>query len=346
MDAEEAYGTLEKIIVNGFLTAEIRSDGVYFVMKNMTDRESQMLDFFRDSKVSMDDVSCKLSMCTFSIDGESFVSSRSESIPILMDFWSSVSVSLVSSASGAIRKVNERYYDVLRFLEGFCYTEKSRYLWRVYRESGLMGIQGAMFSGMNAVQENWSIINRELDSEEDYTKQFNLSLMVASSLNAKGAKVIARNFETNRNEMVELRKEIAKWGYDKRRVEEEKKKADWTTPIRSREDLVRELYRQMRGEKDKHDLFIDKWMQKQRERLEQMKKAALERSQKWREKASASASSVSDDEEESRRATPEEIKKFSSGKGLSGASKYMSAYEGLEKNDRFMRKIGAKVIGE
>lgn len=343
MDAEEAYGIIERIVVNGFLTAEFRAQGSYFVMKNMTDREADTLGMFRDPGKPVEDVTCKLSFCTFAVDGQNFIEARSESIPGLMEFWRQAPVSLVSSATDAVRGINDRYIEVLKYLEGFCYTDRSRYLWRVYKEGGLFSIPGVLSSGMNAVQENWSLVNRELDAEEEYHKQFNLSLMVASSFNAKGAKVIAQNYETSRTELEELRKEIAKWGYDRKRVEEEKRQAEWTAPVRSREDLVRELYRQMRGEKDKHDLFIEKWMQMQKDRASQAKSNAEERARLWREKSQMPETGM--DAEESRRATPEEVAALSAAPS-SFASKYMSAYEGFQKDDRFLRKIGARVIGD
>jgi len=343
MDVEDAYEVIERIIVNGFLTAEMRAVGSYIVMKNMTEHEASTMDLFRDPKSIEDDLACKLSLCTFSVDGMNLMASRAEVMPAIMDFWKHAPVSLVSSANIAITGISERYYEVLKFLEGFCYTDRSRYMWRVYKEGCLINVPGALSAGMSAVQENWAMVNRELDSEEEYHKDFNLSLMVASSFNAKGAKVIARNYETNHTEIEDLRKEIAKWGYDRKRVEEEKKQAEWTAPVRSREDLVRELYRQMRGEKDKHDLFIEKWMQRQRDRAEEAKKRALERSKAWQAKSRSADMNL--DSEESRRATPEEIAKLSKAPS-SYASKYMSAYEGFGSDDRFLKKIGARVIGE
>jgi len=342
MDVEDAYDIIERIIVNGFLTAELRCGGSYIVLKNMTDREAGMLDLFRDGKSRIEDMSCKMALCTLSIDGTNYMSLRSEAIPVLMDFWSGAPVSLMTAAIDSVKGINIRYYEVLDYLEGFCYSDKSRYLWRVYKEGGLYTVPGVMAAGMNAVQENWVFVNRELDGEADYDREFHLALMVASSLNSAGAKVISKNYDTAHTESAELRKEITKWGYDKKRVEGEKKQAAWMAPVRSREDLVRELYRQMRGAKDKHDLFIEKWMQKQRERAEEAKNRALERATKLREKLQTP---VSMDGEDSRRATTEEIAALVSAP-VSHVGKYMSAYEGLDKDDRFLRKIGARVIGD
>jgi len=343
MPAEDAYAIIDRIIVNGFLTAEMRVDGSYIVMKNMSDRESLMLDMFRDAENVLDDIACRLSFCTFSVDGMNFLPSRAEAMPALMGFWREAPTSLVVATNMAVQGISERYLEVISYLEGYCYTDKSRYLWRVYKEGGLFAVPGAVALGLNAVQENWAVVNRSLDDEDDYNKDFNLSLMVASSFNSKGAKVISRNYDTKRTELLELRAEIAKWGYDRKRVEEEKKQSEWTVPLRSREDLVRELYRQMRGEKDKHDLFMEKWMQKQRERAEQVKQRAIERAKQWREKAQAAP--IDMEGEDSRQATSEEVEKLS-GARASYVSKYMSAYEGLDKDERFLRKIGARVIGE
>lgn len=341
MDAETAYPIVEKIITQGFLTAEIRIDGSYVVMKNMTDKESSMLGMYRDVKDPIADMSCKLAFCTFSIDGESMLDIRSEAIPALMNMYRRSSVSFISSLNTAVKFISEHYYDVLNFLEGYCYTDKSRYLWRVYKEDGLLNFPGARVAGLNAVQENWAIVNRQLDEEQEYSKQFNLFLMVASSLNYKGARIISRNHDKQKQDLDSLREEIKKWGYDRRRREEEKKAAEWTTPIRSREDIVRELYRQMRGDKDKHDLFIDKWMKRQHDRAQEMKRRAEERARSFREGMKIDPASL--DEEDSRQATPEEIEALSKS-SKSHVSKYMSAYEGFEKSDRFMKKVGSRVI--
>lgn len=344
MDAETAYPIVERIITQGFLTAELRIDGSYVVIKSMTDRESSMLGMYRDAKDPVADLSCKLAFCTFSIDGESMLDARSEAVPALMGMYRRSPVSLVSSLNAAVKFLSGHYYDVLRFLEGFCYTERSRYLWRVYKEDGLLSFPGARVAGLNAVQENWALVNRQLDEEHEYAKQFNLSLMVASSLNYKGARVISRNYDKQRDELESLRAEIRKWGYDKKRRDEEKRAAEWTMPIRSREDIVRELYRQMRGEKDKHDLFIDKWMERQRSRAEEMKRRAEERARAFREGMRVDPASL--DEEDSRQATPEEIEALSSAP-KSHVVRYMSAYEGYEKDekdDRFMKKVSTRVI--
>jgi len=343
MDVEEAYDIIERIVVNGFLTAEMRIEGSYVVMKNMTDREFFMLDLFRDSSNFNDDIVCKLSFCTYSIDGNSFLTRREEVVPVLMDLYKGASISILASMNMAVRGISERYYEVLEYLEGFCYTDRSRYLWKVYKEGGLFVVPGSAVTGLNAVQENWAIVNRQLDSEEEYEREFNLALMVASSFNGKGARVIGRNFETSKNEAAELRKEIARHGYNRKRVEQEKKQAEWTAPLRSREDLVRELYRQMRGEKDKHDLFMDKWMQKQRDKAEQIKRRALERSKELQRRR-MEMPDLDIDKEESRAATPEEISKLP-GMSKSYVTRYISSGQEDDMKDRFIKKISTRVIG-
>ena len=341
MESDQAYPVIERIITQGFLTAEVRVNGSYVVLKSMTDRESSMLDLYRDRKDALTDLTCKLSFCTFSVDGESMLDTRSEAVPRLMKLYADAPTSMVSALNGAIKQVSEHYYDVLEFLEGFCYTDKSRYLWRVYKEDGLLSFPGARVAGLNAVQENWAFVNRQMDEEDEYGKQFHLFLMVASSMNSKGAKAISRNYDSQREELEDLRSEIRKWGYDKKRIEEEQKRAEWTAPMRSREDTVRELYRQMRGDKDKHDLFIDKWMERQRARAEEMKQRATNRSREFRESMQADPMSL--DVEDSRMATPEEIEALSSAP-MAYTSKYMSAFERAGQDDRFIKKISTRVI--
>jgi hypothetical protein len=195
---------------------------------------------------------------------------------------------------------------------------------------------------MNSVQENWTIINKRLDDEDAYGRDLNFALLVASSMNPKGTKVISRNYDFHRKELEELREDIAKYGYDRKRVEEQKKEALWTAPIKSREDLVRELYRQMSGKKDKHDLFIEAWIKQQRDAAERAKEQAEARQQEFRAKIKdIDLSAVEDSKPIS---TSDLNKILAQRKSEMSVSAPMVVHDEREEKDRYIRKMSSTII--
>lgn len=349
MTVQSAYDNLERIITYGFMSVRVQWGDSWLLLKNITDKEYTSSEMLRDTADPTQEFMYLLAYCTVFIGNHNILVDRSEKLGDLLSFYHRMPTVFLNKLKDTIQKINTEYIDSLKFLEGFCYTDRSRYLWRVLgvgSRSLYMGIPGLDGVGTNSVQENWFIVNRRLDEEDVYEKDFNLSTLVASSMNAKGTKSITRVYEARKKELEELREDIAKYGYDKKRVEEQKKKAEWTAPVKSREDLVRELYKQMRGEKDRHDLFIESWMTAQKEKAEEAKRSAEAHQKEFRE--SLKEVDLSDMEgsrpvssEELRRVLERQRKKVE----VSGETQsYISAFETYDQKDRFLKKISSTVI--
>ena len=186
------------------------------------------------------------------------------------------------------------------------------------------------------------MINRSLDEEEQYNTQLHLTLLITSGLDAKGSKKIAKNFEHRKTELDSLREDITKHGYDQKRVEKEEE-TTWSNPtkLRTKEDLVRELYRQMRGEKDAHDQFIDAWVERQKKASEAARKRVEDRQKEFRQSfEEMDLTSV----EDSRPVTVEEIQQLNEKKSVTNANKYMTSYAESDHEERFLKKVSARVI--
>jgi hypothetical protein len=254
----------------------------------------------------------------------------------------------INKIKDTIQKINTEYFESLDFLEGFCYTDKSRHLWKVFdytNKDTFLGISGLNNVGMNSVQENWIIINKRLDEEEAYSSNLGMTFIISSSMNPKGTKEMSRNYDFRKRELDELRKDIAKYGHDRKRVKEQQEQAEWTAPIKSREDLVRELYRQMSGKKDKHDLFIDEWVKRQKAAAEKVKEQAEERQREFRVKfQEADLSSI----ESSRPISASDLKKVLAQKKISkigpAVSQSMMSFDEREEKERFLKKVSATII--
>jgi len=345
MNIQQAYENIEKIIIQGFLTVGISFNKNYFLIKNITDKEYNNMDFYRSENDKYYNILYHLSFCTVFINSINFLEKRIENISKLVKFYTSMPISFIVKIRDIIEKLNNEYLASLNYLEGFCYTDRSRYLWSVVdinSRSQYLGIAGLNNVGMNSVQENWIIINKKLDDEDSYQKSLDLSFLIASASNPKGVKVLSRNYDSHKKELDELRSDIAKYGYDRKRIEEQQVKAEWTAPIKSREDLVRELYRQMSGKKDKHDLFIDQWMKQQRDMAEEAKKQAETRQREFRVKLQDVDMTRL---EESMPISSAELKKrLIKNKISEKSNQSMSSFENYDQKDRFIKKISSTII--
>jgi hypothetical protein len=342
MEIDIAYANIEEIITKGFLSELVEYENIKIVLKNLTDKEFVMLPYYsgRNSELN---IFYKLAFATYMINGVNYLVKRSDLIEELADFYKNVPAPFLSVLLEILEDVHLNYLETVNFFEGFCYTTKSRSLWRSLSNNLFVinpyGIEGITSIGINSIQENWTIINKQLDVEDTYEQNFNLALLVASAFNGKGAKKIANNHESHKKDIEEYRETLSQYGYDQRRKEEEKKR-EWAPSLKTREDLVVELEKQMRGERDKHDLFMEDWYKKQRQKAEDARKAAIEKQRSFTKKFDESILDL----EPSRTATDEEIKKISKPIKNPGASTSHEAFRKKDDEERFLSKMSARVI--
>lgn len=345
MDVDVAYKNIEKMITFGFLSVRMSFFNHDLLIKNITDKEYSQIESMCSEKHKDKRLFLNLAFSTQAIDGINLLADREISLKKLIEFYRKIAVVPVIKIIETINDLNTKYSDSINFLEGFSYSERSRYLWSavdINNRSSYWGIKGLDGVGINSVQENWAVINKKIDEEERYTRDFNLTLLIVGAQNHKSAKTISKNYEFHKNELDELRKEITKYGYNKRREEENLKKRDkWTAPLNTKEDLVRELYRQMRGDKDKHDLFMDKWILQQKYKAEMAKRNVINLQTDFKKKME---DIDLDQLEPSRPVTNEELDEILSHKKDNKNKSYMEADIQKDKRDRVFRKLSARII--
>ncbi|MCX7914295.1 MAG: hypothetical protein N2511_06900 [Thermodesulfovibrionales bacterium] len=308
MKVEEAYKNLEKIICYGFLYKKVVIDDFVLVIKSITDREYNKI---LSTSISNDDITLiSLAYCTAFINKINLFNNRDNNILKLVEYYKRVPFCFIDKLINIVKDTNELYLDSIEYLEGFSYSERSRYLWSVldpYKRSSFVGIEGIDEVGLNDVIENWIHINKKLDEEKEYNKSLDLTLLIVGAYNYKAARSLSKSYETHRKELEELRAEICKYGYSrKREIENDKKREEWTAPLLTREDLVKELYRQASGYKDKHDLFIEEWIRRQKEKADKVRKEVEEKQKSYRNKIEKENKEL----EISRPVTEDELKKI------------------------------------
>jgi hypothetical protein len=340
----DAYDNIERVITYGFLSARISFRGHDLLIKNISDKEyQQMLMLCSDTDRYKLNI-FSLAFSTISIDGFNVLENRNETLAEILKFYRRSPALLVLKVVDVINELNQTYIDSLSFLEGFSYSDRSRYLWSVvnpYRRSEYVGMRGLDTIGINSVTENWISINKRLDDEHIYERDFNNTLLIVGASNYKSAKMLSKSFEAHSQELKELRDDIRKYGYDRKRVEKNnQKREEWTAPLTTREDLVKELYRQMSGDKDKHDLYIDQWIENQKKKAELVKKSVEDKQMAFRHKVESGELDLL---EPSKPISQYELnKRLEQNKKLDNT--YMSGKEGSEIQERVLKRISAKVI--
>jgi hypothetical protein len=342
----DAYENLERIIIYGFLSVRISYGGHDLLIKNITDKEYQNINMVCSDKNKLKKNLLSLVYSVAFIDGVNVLDCRDHILVRLIEFFERAPALFVLKVVEALNELNNTYIDSIDSLEGYSYSNKSRDLWSTldpYNRSSYTGIRGLDAIGLNSVQENWISINKRLDEEDKYEKDLNLTLLIVGASNYKSAKMLSKNHETHSQELKELRDEITKYGFDRKRVSEnEKKRESWIAPLSSREDLVRELYRQMKGDKDQHDLYIDAWIEGQKQKAEQAKKSAENKQRAFREKVESSDMGLL---EASRPISTYELNKIlESKKNIKLNTTFMTGSEEVERKDRALKKISAQII--
>ena len=241
-----------------------------------------------------------------------------------------------------MNKMGSEVIEATNYLEGFSYTDKSRKMWKIIRgvPNGdvYTGIQGTSALGVNNHQENWVMINRFLDKEEEYDKDFSLAVLVASASNPKGSKQVRNHYDANKKGLESKRKRLAIMG---RRDHKEWTPQGWSVPVDTTEDLLEELDRQMDGKKDKHDVFMEQYYQELRDRSAKRAQEAEERIKSYREARGDDDLLITGTQ---RALTPEEARDLMARRSETFTNVPSETSASPEDKDRFIKKVGSRVL--
>lgn len=276
---------MSDLIYKGFLTMRMKIAGEDFVFKTVNEKEHNLIKLYSGFSDKGYAVRFNLNYLAFSLlmaEGKNFLINRNDKIKKCYDFFGQFPYQLHNRIMEELIQLRDIAFDCVSYVEGFSYTEQSRRRWNISNKLNTFSdFPGSKNLGMNAYQESWILINRMLDDEETYNKDFSLALLVASASNPKGVRSVRGRHDATIQRTEERRKKLARKGSHEKRAWTPE---GWAAPVDTAEELVAELMRQMDGKKDKHDLFIDDYMKKLRERAEEQTRQAEERIQKLRER--------------------------------------------------------------
>lgn len=160
---DEAYKIVSDMVEKGFITVGMNLLDIPFVFKTINEEEYRLIKLYSGIQTGGYNLKFNTFFLAFSvllIDGENALSDRTKSIKVLYDFFDRIPLSLHTKIVFELESLKEDIIEASKFLEGFCYTNHSRILWKERRASPnrkeFTGIEGTDSLGMNLCQNFWS----------------------------------------------------------------------------------------------------------------------------------------------------------------------------------------------
>lgn len=342
MTRDEAYQVLADLIQKGFLAQAVTIGDHRLIFKTINEREYQLIRMFAGGDGNLFN-QYFLAYSLLMLDGRYVLHNREDRIYEYKDMFTQFPKVIYARILEELSKIRTQAFDAMKYLEGYTYTRSSRYSWKtMYGKTPISeeytGIPGSSKIGLNVHQESWIYINRSMDEEEQYNHRFSMAILVASASNPKGSKQIRSKHEAAVNDAEEKRRKLAIAGY----IDTKKKwtSEGWAAPVDTAEELLAELDRQMRGEKDRHDIFMENYLRSLRENAEARVQAAKQRIEEARKKNE----DMPDLDGSVRVLSPKEAEQMLSRNRGTLVKVHGEGEVTGEDRERFLKKIGNKIL--
>lgn len=272
----EVYRDVEPLIFRGFLTVSAEINGVHFVFKSLNQHEMELLKFlYPTGRTGTKFWSDFLAYGVFMVDGVNVLPERDKFLGKISATFSELPNDIRSKVIWHLSEVNRRAANAVTLTECYVLEKYSRYRW--YQLHGLdltstsvTGIQGTSTLGLNWGQLIWRAVNRIEDMNMVQEQEWEHAKFVGSCMAGKGITRVYQQDNDRRKR--EKEEEIARKDRIIRKVllGEDTSLGTQTAGAvkivaRTVEELTAQLERDLRGEKDFHDLVVEQYENRLRE---------------------------------------------------------------------------------
>lgn len=268
---ENRYADLEDILYKGFIPYSVMVRNTHFVFKSVTDVEFDKIVLMSGLKEPKHKYTFNFHInflyhSIYLINGVNFLKNRNDHYLDFLDIVKKMPSRFVSTVFQKLEDLAERQNLCSKIAEAYFYENTSRYTW-LSKKGYLLndpistGIEGSEHLGLNQFQKYWSVFNIREDQKERFDENYSLFKFLASFTDSKSVKKIEALDDKKKEEESDRRERIKEYGSDP----EEYTKNHLSGPTDTAEQLVASLNRQIKGEKDKHDLAIEQYETKLRE---------------------------------------------------------------------------------
>lgn len=277
------YNDVEELLVPGFLTQQVVVADVSISMKSMFPGEIGLLR--NRIGLKMSERSWRewyLASAIWMVDGQVLLGDVNAPVKIRQAL-----LNMPKSALDALFSVFTAIHNRVRVassrVEAFCYEDFGRSMWRMTGRSSpsrdeVAGIPGISSLGMNSLQKLWVAFNLAEDDRQAWNLDWAMAKLVASATSPKGVKKLNQKDEGERKLEEERRQEVInRVYYEATGLSIGERNGRVVRRSVTPQQLVDEMDRWVRGERDEHDEVIEAYKNRVRAKHEADRLAHEER---------------------------------------------------------------------
>jgi len=266
----EVYKDVEPLLFRGFLTQGVEINDVHFVFKSLNHHEFELIRMhggsLKNGTPTQRFWDTFLAYGVLMVDGINVLPNRDQHLSTLAktfaDFQSSVKQRIVRHLS----EINRRASNAVTLTECYATEKQSRYRWYQSKNmdltsTAITGISGTSNLGLNWAQLIWRALNQFEDQKEDLEHNWDHAKFIGSCSAGKGISKIYnqdnQRRKQEREDILSRKDELLRhvlFG-EPMHSKQLKDGAVWVT-ARTTEELMNQLDRDLRGEKDWHDHIV------------------------------------------------------------------------------------------
>jgi hypothetical protein len=266
----EVYKDVEPLLFRGFLHVPADINGISFVFKSLNHHEFEMLTLMvpqgEATRATVQKFySLFLAYGVFMVDGVNILSDRERHIPKIVEAFDSMNDGVKGKIVRHLSEINRRANRAVTITESFALEVLSRLRWAQLKgvdltSTAVTGLEGTQRLGLNWAQLTWRAMNHYEDLRETSEREWENAKFVASAMAGKGMNRVhsqdRRRRDKEREDRLERRDRILRFALLGEPMESENKGAP-VMVARTVEELTTQLEKDLKGEKDWHDLVVE-----------------------------------------------------------------------------------------
>jgi hypothetical protein len=265
----EILKDVEPLLFKGFLYVPAEINGASFVFKSLNHHEFEMLSLLAPidgtRKALKRFYSMFLAYGVFMIEGENILVDRERWLSNIVTEFDSMGDDVVGKIVRHLSEINRRANKAVILTEAYVMEFTSRNRWAQLRgldltSTSVTGIRGTNTLGMNWGQLTWRALNYYEDLKDQAELDWENAMFIASSMAGKGMNRVRsqdkRRREQEREGRLERRDKILRFAV----LGEPMDQPGDNVPMmvaRTVEELAVQLEKDLKGEKDWHDLVVE-----------------------------------------------------------------------------------------
>lgn len=275
----EVYKDVEPLLFRGFLWQSAMINDTHFVFKSLNHHEFDQLSMLEmgvpASKAAQQRLYSRLmAYGVVMVDGINILPNREQHIPNLMEMFEKLGKTAREKVIFHLSEINRRASRAVILCEAYAMESISRLRWSQTKEldltsTAVTGLLGTERLGMNWGQLTWRALNYFEDSKDNSEKDWENAKFVASAMAGKGmSKVHSQDRQRRKREMEERgqrKDKILRFAVLGEPIDRDTKR-QVIHVARTVEELATQLERDIKGEKDWHDMVVDQYTQQMLDR--------------------------------------------------------------------------------